>query len=123
MNVADSMKRLRNRTSGSPNGHDGGSGGGARLLAFAPGSGTAQALMVIAPIALAGTAVYLVQQRRTESAPARSAGGSAAKARPKRRRPRSLLRYYGLGLVISALERESTRKAVIAGLKLAQKRA
>ena len=64
-----------------------------------------------------------MRQRSQEGAAARTSAGYAGRAKAKRRRPRSLLRYYGLGLVISALERESTRKAVIAGLKLAQKRA
>jgi hypothetical protein len=122
MNVADSMKRLKNGAPDSPNGHGGSDSEGGRELAFVPSGGPLQVLMVIAPIAIAGTAFYLVQQRRPDGA-ARTVAGGGAKAKAKRRRPRSLLRYYGLGVVIAALERESTRKAVIAGLKLAQKRA
>jgi hypothetical protein len=49
-----------------------------------------------------------------------TAGGT--KPHVKRHKPKNRMRYYGLGLVINALERDSTRKAMIAGLKLAQKR-
>jgi hypothetical protein len=48
------------------------------------------------------------------------AGG---KPQGKRHKPNNRMRYYGLALLINALERDRTRKAVIAGLKLAQKRA
>ncbi|MDB5074743.1 MAG: hypothetical protein JWO42_922 [Chloroflexi bacterium] len=46
-----------------------------------------------------------------------------AKPQGKRHKPNNRMRYYGLTLLINALERDRTRKAVIAGLKLAQKRA
>jgi hypothetical protein len=49
-----------------------------------------------------------------------TAGGT--KPHMRRHKPKNRMRYYGLGLVINALERDSTRKAMIAGLKLAQKR-
>jgi hypothetical protein len=45
------------------------------------------------------------------------------RSQTKRHHPKSLLRYYGISVLIGALERDSTRKAVIGGLRLAQRRA
>jgi len=45
------------------------------------------------------------------------------KPQGKRHKPNNRMRYYGLALLINALERDRTRKAVIAGLRLAQRRA
>lgn len=121
MNVAKSMKRLWSQPSSSQNGHDAPGGAPARPLAFVPVRGPRQTLLLIAPLALVGIAAYAMQQRRSDGT---ARPGTAGAARTKaRRRPRSLVRYYGLGVVIAALERDSTRKAVIGVLKLAQKRA
>ena len=46
----------------------------------------------------------------------------AVKPTAKKHRPKSLLRYYVIGALISALERESTRKTVLGALRLAQRR-
>lgn len=47
----------------------------------------------------------------------------ATTRRGERRRPRNLMRYYGMGVLISALERDTTRKVIVAGLKYARQRA
>jgi hypothetical protein len=88
------------------------------------------ALIVAIPVVLAAAA--LLQRRRnggTTVAKLHPGGKIAAKLNAggkvaaKRHKPKSKMRYYGLGLLINALERDGTRKAVIAGLKLAQRRA
>ncbi len=78
------------------------------------------ALLVAIPVALVAAAVV---QRRRNGGDAVAKLKVAGKATAKRHKPKSRMRYYGLGLLINALERDSTRKAVIAGLKLAQRRA
>ena len=41
----------------------------------------------------------------------------------RKHKPKSFFRYHAFGLLIGALERDATRRAVIGGLKLAQRRA
>jgi hypothetical protein len=43
-------------------------------------------------------------------------------AAKRHHKPKSRIKYYGIGLLVGALERESTRKAVVGVLKLAQRR-
>ena len=86
------------------------------------------------PIVLAGAVAAGARRRSTEhgtstagpaaglSAIAAQAAGKVAPARAKRYRPKNFVRYYGLSVLISALERESTRKAIITTLKWVQKR-
>jgi hypothetical protein len=78
------------------------------------------ALIVAIPVALAAAAVL---QRRRAGVSAVAKVNPIGKIAAKRHKPKSRMRYYGLGLLINALERDGTRKAVIAGLKLAQRRA
>jgi len=52
-----------------------------------------------------------------------SAKDAAAGVARKRHKPKNLARYYGIGVLISALERDSTRKALLTGLKWMQRRA
>lgn len=49
--------------------------------------------------------------------------GTVGKVRPGRRKPRNLVRYYGIGLLITLIERDVTRKIVLTTLKWMQKRA
>jgi hypothetical protein len=75
------------------------------------------------PLVLVGVAVL---QRRMNGAPATHkmpAAASKVSAKLKRHKPKSRMRYYTIAMLINALERESTRRAVIGGLKLAQRRA
>jgi hypothetical protein len=51
---------------------------------------------------------------------AKDAAVGAARKRPK---PKNLVRYYGIGVLISALERDSSRKVLLTGLKWMQRRA
>jgi hypothetical protein len=91
------------------------------------------AAMVGAPIALAAVAVATARRKSAEQATnapvvagvgalAARATGKAAASKARRYRPKNIVRYYGLGVVISTLERDSTRKALIATLKWIQKR-
>ena len=54
---------------------------------------------------------------------ATTAKGAAAGIARKRPKPKNLARYYGIGVLINALERDSTRKALLTGLKWMQRRA
>ena len=54
---------------------------------------------------------------------ARMGKDGAARRGVERRRPRNVMRYYGMGMLIGALERDATRKLIIAGLKYARQRA
>lgn len=89
--------------------------------------------VVAVPLVLAGVAAAGVRRRsagRGTSAPAAAglsavaarATGKIAPTRAKRHRPKNVVRYYGLSMLISALERDATRKAIITTLKWMQKR-
>lgn len=128
MNVTESLKRLR-RT--GPESNNGTSTVPKKLAATAPMGGTRSIVLIVVPLLALGVAAGLQQYRRV-STPApveRTRGvmertrGAMGKATAKRRKPRSLVRYYGMGVLINALERDATRKMIIATLKLMQKRA
>lgn len=74
-------------------------------------------LPAIAVLAAAFTAAAFLSGRRA------GPGTSGGKGTASRRKPKNLLRYYGITILINALERESTRKAVLATLKWARQRA
>jgi hypothetical protein len=74
-------------------------------------------LPALAAVAAAFGAAAFFNARR--SIPASRAGKSMA---PKHK-PKNMLRYYGITMLINALEREATRKMVLAALKWARQRA
>lgn len=89
--------------------------------------------VVALPVLLAGAAAVAARRRQAGQTQGEQGGarplafatrkaGNLAPAKAKRYRPKNLVRYYGLGVVISTLERDSTRKAIIATLKWMQKR-
>jgi hypothetical protein len=63
-------------------------------------------------------------QKATKPAakPAARAAGKP-RATQRRHRPKNYMRYFMIGVTIRALEHERTRRAVIAALRLAQRRA
>jgi hypothetical protein len=87
------------------------------------------------PLALLiGGAVFAVRRRSgmqdTASAQVKTTGnalvsqmkGTVGKVRPARRKPRNLVRYYSIGMLIMLLERDLTRKVLLTLLKWMQKR-
>jgi hypothetical protein len=89
------------------------------------------AAALVVPVALVATAI-VVQRRRSGAAavtPASANGASPASVSarknqaPARRKPRNLVRYYALTLLINALEREQTRKVLLSMLQAARNRA
>jgi hypothetical protein len=79
------------------------------------------------PVVLSAVIIIRRQRRATQPATPASLNGSspsrtATTGRP-RHRPRSIVRYYTLGLLISLLERESTRKALLSALRAARNHA
>jgi hypothetical protein len=140
MNVADGLKRLKRTGPEMMNGAGGSSDPEGAAPASAPG-----ALMAALPVALLlGGAVFALRRRSqvetaAERAQAkrsaavaqakRSAAAAAQvkdrvrKARPGRRRPRNVVRYYSIGLLIALIERDVTRKVLVSTLKMMQKRA
>jgi hypothetical protein len=117
MNVLSRLHRIQDALPGHHNGT--GSQAADRKVVSMPPPDLKGALLLAIPLTMA--AAGIVQLRRGMAAEGRApAEGKAARAR---HRPRSFVRYYGLGLLINALERDATRKAVITVLKLMQKRA
>lgn len=118
MNLAEGLQRLRGSGPASSNGasdpaaHDSTAGAVPWLRT---------AIAIVAP-ALVLVIAGLVRGRRPADAGVAVKDAASKVARP-RRKPKNLLRYYGIGLLINGLERDATRKALIATLKWAQKRA
>jgi hypothetical protein len=84
---------------------------------------------LLLPVVLVATALIVQRRRGTTVAPApvskngASPAGARAAAVGKRHRPRNIVRYYALGLLINVLERDSTRKALLSVLRAARNRA
>jgi hypothetical protein len=76
----------------------------------------------VPPVALAPLAIALVGAALFGRARLGKEHGAARKG-AERRRPRNAMRYYGIGVLIGALERDVTRKVIIAALKYARQRA
>ena len=80
--------------------------------------------LLLVPVALLATAVVVQRRRGTAATGALpGANGPVAGQIKARQKPRRIIRYYALGLLINALEHESTRKAVVVALKAARKHA
>jgi len=124
VNIADSLKKIQGKLPSGPNGHGSGASGkqGPSLDSVAK-QRSMQSMIVLAPLLLAATAAALAMRRNAQGTAADRMSTATGRPKHRRHRPNNMLRYYGLGMLISALERDSTRKAVILGLKWAQKRA
>jgi hypothetical protein len=124
MNIADSLKRMQAKIPGSSNGRGATEAASdAAQPASASDRGPWPVVGIVAPLLVAGIATYFVRRRSTEHAAGGKAEGSVGKGKSRRRRPHNFFRYYGLAILISALEREATRRAVIGLLRWAQRRA
>lgn len=77
-----------------------------------------EVLLAAAPVLAATVAAAVLMGRRREPSARPTGAGKVA-----RHKPRNIMRYYSIGLLISLLERDTTRKALIAGLKWARQRA
>lgn len=117
--------RLKGLVGGDDPGDDADSGASASL----PGP---QALLALL-LPLGAMALVVALRRRSDTGDvtdvastvkdvATTAKGAAGVAR-KRHKPKNVARYYGIGLLIGALERDSSRKALLTGLKWMQRRA
>ncbi len=116
MKVAEKLKQLQRMAPGN-HGTNGAKDTPKSGKMRVPAPGPRQVLLVAVPIALVATAAVARQRRQS------SAGlMDTVKAKARRHKPKSVARYYGLTLLINALERDATRKAVLAGLKWARKR-
>jgi hypothetical protein len=72
------------------------------------------ALLVPLLVALAAAAIFGRARKGADGGPG---------PRGNKHRPRNLMRYYGMGVLINALERDATRKLIVAALKYARQRA
>lgn len=80
-------------------------------------------LAAAVPLVILAVAGGLRLQRRQPGTAVEKISHAAGKATSGHHKPKNRARYYAIGLLIAALERDRTRKAVILGLKYAQKRA
>lgn len=84
---------------------------------------------LLVPAALVVTAVIIQRRRRTTlpATPVSMNGNSPASVGTTtvqpRHRPRNIVRYYALGLLINVVERESARKALLSVLRAARNQA
>ena len=97
-------------------------------------SGPGPQALITLLLPLGAMALIMALRRRSDSEDAAdvastvkdvatSTKDAAAGVARKRHKPKNLARYYGIGVLISALERDSTRKALLTGLKWMQRRA
>jgi hypothetical protein len=117
MSVKERLQHLKNLAPGDAN--------GARKTEKqdAPVQGPKQALTILLPMLGLLAIVTLQRGRHHGVVPVSRLGKIGEQVKARRSKPRKMLRYYGISLLIGALERDITRKAVIAGLKLARARA
>ena len=124
------MAALYDRLKGMVGGDNPGDDADAEAASSGPGP---QALIALL-LPLGAMALIMALRRRSDSEDAAdvvstvkdvatSAKDVAAGVARKRHKPKNLARYYGIGVLISALERDSTRKALLTGLKWMQRRA
>jgi len=124
------MAALYDRLKGMVGGDNPGDDADAEASSSGPGP---QALIALL-LPLGAMALIMALRRRSDSEDAAdvastvkdvatSTKDAAAGVARKRHKPKNLARYYGIGVLISALERDSTRKALLTGLKWMQRRA
>jgi|GEM_PF-2490784 len=124
------MAALYDRLKGMVGGDNPGDDADAEAASSGPGP---QALIALL-LPLGAMALIMALRRRSDSEDAAdvastvkdvatSTKDAAAGVARKRHKPKNLARYYGIGVLISALERDSTRKALLTGLKWMQRRA
>ena len=118
MNLSDTLSWLKPYLPGAE------SANGTGHEAGAEEGGSAQPLLLAAAIPLLVLAIAggagLLRKRGTPTAIER-VSEAAAKAKSVRPKPKSRARYYAIGALIAALERERTRKAVVLVLRYAQR--
>ena len=82
-----------------------------------------EALLAVVPVLIAALGAAALTRRRSSDTSAQAPLTERLQARGGSRKPRNLMRYYSIGLLINMLERDATRKALITGLKWARHRA
>ena len=124
------MAALYDRLKGLVGGDDSGDDADPGAAASLPGP---QALLALL-LPLGAMALIMALRRRSDTGDvtgattavkdvATTAKGAAAGVARKRHKPKNVARYYGIGLLIGALERDSSRKVLLTGLKWMQRRA
>jgi len=124
------MAALYDRLKGLVGGDDPGGNADSGASASLPGP---QALLALL-LPLGAMALIVALRRRSDMGDvtdvatkvkdvATTAKGATAGVARKRHKPKNVARYYGIGLLIGALERDSSRKALLTGLKWMQRRA